>query len=203
MKSIAAFSALFGLFLALLVSPLHAQDETDDLYINSKDITKRREKAKEQVSVEKNYYTYPQPGSSNDQSNSSTVNSQDNRFNSQGYTNKYIEAEKNEPISSSSSNTVTNSNNQTYNSTDNQTEDIRWYKHNKRNLRRKAYGSQYSIAPVIGYNNFGGWNTGIGFSFNSGWNNWNNWYGWNSPYYNGWNNFGYDGFGGGGFGFNN
>ncbi len=204
MKSIAAIPAILGFSLAILVSPLQAQDETDDLYINSKDIAKRKEKAKENTVGEKTYYSYPQAGQQNTGSNTATSTQEINRFNEPGYTNKYIEAEKNEKVSSTSSSgsVISQTNNQNYNIADNQTEDIRWYRNNKRNLRRKAYGSQYSIAPSIGFNNYGGWNTSIGFGYNSGWNNG---YGWNSPYYNGWNNYGYNGYGGfgGGYGFNN
>ena len=207
MKPIAGLFLTFSLLMAFMVSPVQAQDETDDLYINSKDIEKKREKAKkEQVNPERTYYSYPQSG--NGQAGSASTN-QDDRFSQAGYTNKYIEAEKNEGLANNSSSNTSQPNNQNYNNTDSQSENVKWYKNSKRNLRRKAYGSQYTITSSSGYNSYNGWNTGVSVGFNSGWNNW---YGWNSPYYNGWNNYGYGGYGGGygmnygyggGYGFNN
>lgn len=199
MKTSQRFFALCGLFASVFAVPVFAQDETDDLYFNSKDLQKRKENASIKASnTERTYNNYasPSPNLSEEESEELDENS---RFNDPNYTNKYIEAAKSEGKVVQNASTI---NNYYYNDQPSSTTSptASWYDNNPYKLRRRARGSQWNINPMISWNNWSGMGFGMAGSWNSGWNNG---FGWNSPYYNGWNSpyysYGYginSGFGG-------
>jgi hypothetical protein len=199
MKTSQRFFALCGLFASVFAVPVFAQDETDDLYFNSKDLEKRKENATIKASnTERTYNNYasPSPNLSEEESEELDENS---RFNDPNYTNKYIEAAKSEGKVVQNATTINNNyyyNDQQQTTTTSPT--ASWYDNNPYKLRRRARGSSWNITPVISWNNWSGIGFGMAGSWNSGWNNG---FGWNSPYYNGWNSpyYGYgfnSGFGG-------
>jgi hypothetical protein len=199
---------------------LSAQDESDDLYFNSSDSKKNRAQTKvEPTNPPRKNYTYPSPSPENN--NDFQNFEQDERFSNPNYSNKYIEAEKNEGKQGNIQQNATTINNY-YGSNNNNTTsqngtsmnqsnpDLNWYRHNNFNLRRRARGSRWNISPVISWNSWSGWGLGFSTSWHSGWNSW---YGWNSPFYNNWglgympfysfNNWCWPYYGFGGYGWNN
>jgi len=220
MKNFRLVLVLFSMISLGFTMPLSAQDESDDLYFNSSDSKKKRAQTKlEPSNLQPNNYTYPVPTPEN---NNELQNfEQEDRYSNPNYTNKYIEAEKNEGKQGSVQQNATTINNY-YGSNNNNTTsqngtsvnqtnpDLDWYRHNNFNLRRRARGSRWNISPVISWNNRLGWGLGFATSWHSGWNSW---YGWNSPFYHNWglgympfystNNWCWPNYGFGGFGWNN
>ena len=200
MKTSQRFFAVCGLFALFFAAPVLAQDETDDLYFNSKDLEKKKENATLKVSnTERTYYNNQTPSSdsSPDELEETEGN---NQFNEPNYTNKYIEAAKGEGQVVQNATTINNSYyyNDQSSTSKSSSPTASWYDNNPYKLRRRARGSQWNINPMISWNNWSGVGFGMAGSWNSGWNNG---FGWNSPYYNGWNSpyYGYgfnSGFGG-------
>jgi hypothetical protein len=199
MKTSQLLFVLCSLFATVFAFPVLAQDESDDLYFNSKDLKKKREEAKILTSQPKpSTYQYSTP-SSDVSEDEPAATEENNRFNNDpNYTNKYIEASKND--SKIVQNATTINNNYYYNgqpaSTSTSSPTAGWYDNNPYKLRRRARGSRWNITPVISWNNW----SGVGFGMSGSWNSgWNNGFGWNSPYYNSWNSsyYGY------GYGINN